>query len=103
MNNFAVYQVGCSNISVIEIEDVVSHIDGRSESLIDSKMILKTGYLQRVGMVQDTAHYTHVRGVCILVSHPGEESCEINLKIRKPFSGTVGYGHCEPVANASML
>ena len=81
-------------VSVIEIEDIVEHIDGHSKPLVDSKLILKAGYLQRVGLVQETAEYSHVRGVCILVSNPGKESCEINLKIRKPFPGTVGFGHC---------
>ena len=79
---------------MIEIEEFVSHIDGHSKPLRDSKLLAKAGYLQQVGLVEDCSGYVHVRRVSILVSHPSDICCEMNVKIRKPFPGSVGHAHC---------
>lgn len=79
---------------MIEIEEIAEYIDGHSRPMVESRLILRSGYLQKLGLVKNDDKLVHIRGISLQVSHPSNEPVEINLKISKPFPGYIMYAHC---------
>lgn len=80
-------------LSVIQIEEIVQHIDGFSRPLVESRQIVKSHYLQKVGVLEENESCIRLRGLCLRV-HNAHEILTINVTISKPFPGAVLYAHC---------
>ena len=78
---------------MIRIENIVQHIDGFVRLLDDSREILESGYLQKVGIARKTDDEIHLRGVCLRVTK-ADEVVTMKVQISKPYPGSVLQVEC---------
>ncbi len=64
---------------MIEIEDICSFIDGHSCPMVELRLVLNVGYVQRVGIVYEDEEKVDIKAFCLKVSSP--EDCSINLRL----------------------